>query len=175
VFNSDPLQRSLRRIERSDLVCLLQIAKDDRNLFFVNHPDWARLYGDRVLGTALCQGAALHYICPSVGINDFDVYTFYAAHPDRRWYAKRIRPVDYGDAKFGRSEVSSKKYVGRRVDLLARALDVPVGTEVAAAILAYLRAGRTATSRHLGQKAVVLLEPEERMGEVIWPITAQAP
>jgi hypothetical protein len=109
---------------------------------------------------------------PSVGINDFDVYTFYAAHPGRPWYAKRIKSVHYGEAKFGQSEISDPRYIGRRVDLLSRALDVPPGADIIDSITTYLRSGRTETSLHLAKKAVVLLEPTDRLGGIVWPPTA---
>lgn len=173
MINGDPLQRSYTPIIRMDLVRLFNLARDDREAFFANHQDWAALYQNRVLGTALCQGAAMHYTNPSVGINDFDVYTFYAAHPGRPWYAKRFKPVDYGDAKFGQSEISNPKYVGRRVDLMARALDVPpetdITTAITTAITTYLRGGRTATARHLAKKAVIILEPIDQLGVIGWP------
>src|SRR5258707_15336273 len=102
--NGSPALRSYAAIERVDLVRLAELAKRDRETFFAKRPDWAQFYADRVLGTALCQGAAWHYIRSDVGINDFDVYTFYSANPLRRWYAKRIQSVDFGDPKFGRSE-----------------------------------------------------------------------
>lgn len=120
-----------------------------------------------MLGTALCQGAALHHLRGDVGVNDFDVYTFYSSHPSRQWYAKRIKKVDFGDPKFGRSEVCPANFTGRRVDLMGRGLDVPLGTEIDEALVGYLRAGKTATARELAQKAVVLLEPT--LGVVIWP------
>jgi len=170
MINGDPLRRSYTPIIRMDLVRLFNLARDDRKAFFAHHQDWASLYQGRVLGTALCQGAAMHYMNPNVGINDFDVYTFYAAHPGRPWYAKRIKSVDYGDAKFGQSEISNPKYVGRRVDLMARALDVPPETDIIAAITTYLRAGRTETSRLLVKKAVVILEPVDRLGVIGWPV-----
>jgi hypothetical protein len=136
--DSNPRLRCFAPITPRDLERLLELARSDRDEFFASRPDWARLYSDRALGTALCQGAALHYIQGDVGINDFDVYTFYASHPDRPWYAKRIRSVDFGDPKFGCSEVSRPGFKGRRVDLMARGLNVPPGTNVAEALIAYL-------------------------------------
>ncbi len=127
--NSNPALRSYEPIGWSDFERLLALARRDREEFFRRYPDWD-LYRDRILGTALCQGAALHYIRPEVGINDFDVYTFYAAHPHRRWYAKRRRAVDLGDPRFGRSEVAPPHFVGRRVDLLGRTLDVVPETDL---------------------------------------------
>src|SRR5882757_8777060 len=121
--NSDAQKRCYAPITIGDLERLLEFAKQDRQQFFVRHPRWAEYYADRVLGTALCQGAAWHYLRGDVGINDFDVYTFYAANPERTWYAKRIARLDFGNPKFGCSEDSGRGYIGRRVDLLGRALN----------------------------------------------------
>jgi hypothetical protein len=105
-----------------------------------------------------------------VGINDFDVYSFFAVNPNRAWYAKRIKSVDFGNPKFGRSEVSPLNFVGRRVDLMARALDVVPNADVATAVRSYLEVSRTRTAAELASKAVVLLEPTDLVGTVIWPI-----
>lgn len=167
----DPTLRSYESIEHADLLRLLQLARADREAYFARYPDWGRLYADRVVCTALCQGAALHYVKGKVGINDFDVYTFYAAHPERRWYAKRLQPVDFGDPKFGRSQVTKPHFLGRRVDLMGRELPIPPGTDPVRALHEYLSSGRTDTARELAQKAVVLLEPTSMMGTVVWPLS----
>lgn len=150
-------------------------AREDRRAFFNAHPDWAELYADRVLGGALCQGAALRYVRGDTGINDFDVYMFYAANPTRRWYAKRIKSVDLGDPKFGVSEITHPGFRGRRVDLMGRELSVPIGTDIAVALRRWLTAGRTQTARELRPKPIVLLEPGERLGTVAWPGERGAP
>jgi hypothetical protein len=168
-----PEGRSFEPITRADLEKLAALAAADRDQFFREHPDWAALYADRVLCTALGQGAALHYVRGDVGINDFDVYTFYAAHPERRWYAKRIKHVDFGDPRFGRT-VEMSKPIGRRVDLMGRDLPVDLGSDPAEALRAYLTAGRTDTARHLAAKAVVLLSPPDLVGRVVWPPDADA-
>lgn len=165
---SDPRQRSYLPITRVDLERLLALAQEDRRQFFARNPGWTPYYSNRILGTALCQGAAWHYVRGDVGINDFDVYTFYAANPGRTWYAKRIARLDFGNPKFGHSEISGRGYIGRRVDLLGRALNVQVGADLADALKDYLKSAKTATSRELRKKAVVLLEP--RMGEIVWPV-----
>jgi hypothetical protein len=166
--NSDPRQRSYLPITRADLARLLALSQQDRRQFFARDPGWAPYYADRILGTALCQGAAWHYVRGDVGINDFDVYTFYAANPERTWYAKRIARLDFGSPKFGCSGVSGRGYIGRRVDLLGRALNVPVGADLTESLRQYLKSPKTGTSRELGKKAVALLEP--RMGEIVWPV-----
>ena len=87
--------RSYLPIEISDLHKLLEIAYRDRESFFKTHPQWRKLYGRRVVCVALCQGAAKHYLDGVTGINDFDVYTFYNKHPQKNWYAKRIKSYDF--------------------------------------------------------------------------------
>src|SRR5437879_1734019 len=149
-------QRSFAHISRDDLQRLLDLAIADRTSFFRRHPNWARLYAARVVAVALCQGAAVHFCLGQGGINDFDVYTFYAEHPQRRWYAKRHAIADFGDPKFGQSS-THPHFSGRRVDLLSRSLHMAPDADAVSAIHAYLRSKRTLTARLLAQKAVVLL------------------
>lgn len=166
--NRNPNFLSFESIDSTDLQRLLDLAREDREDFFRRHSEWKNSYANRILGTALCQGAALHYLYPDRGINDFDVYTFYAAHPQRRWYAKRIKSVDFGDDKFGRSEISNPLFTGRRVDLMARSLPVEPNTSIVDALRDYLSNPKTQTACELAEKAVILLEPE--LGMVVWPI-----
>lgn len=163
-----PEHRSYLPIAREDLVRLAAIAAADRADYFARYPDWADLYAGRILCTALCQGAALHYLYGETGVQDFDVYTFFAEHPARRWYARRRAVYDFGDPKFGQS-ADRPHFVGRRVDVWGRAIPAPVGGDPTAAIRAYLAAGQTETARRLAQKAVVLLHPVGAMGKAIWP------
>ena len=164
-----PESRSFLPIEMEDLVRILEIARQDRKIFFEEHPQWGRFYEERVLGVALCQGAANHYLDGITGINDFDVYTFYHKHPHKNWYAKRIKSYDLGDGKFGTS-VDKPDYVGRRVDCLSRSIEVIEGEEIKTALQRYLSEGKTKTAQLLSKKAVILLEPD--CGEVIWLISA---
>lgn len=164
-----PAHRSFLPITHTDLHRLAAIARQDQAAFFAAHPDWAALYADRLLALALCQGAALHYVSGEAGINDFDVYAFYAEHPARRWYAKRHAFYDFGDPKFGQS-ADKPSYVGRRVDILGRGIPAQPDDDPVAAVRAYLQTGRTETARLLAQKAVVLLELEAQLGQVLWPL-----
>ena len=166
--NRNPALLSHIPIDLADLRRLLDIARQDRASFFKRYPDWGKSYADRVLGTALCQGAAIHYLDPTAGINDFDVYTFYASNPARKWYAKRVGRADFGNPKFGQSEVAPSHYIGRRVDLLGRSLPVALGSNVVSAIQAWLQAEESDTSRELSEKAVVILEPIQQLGHVAW-------
>src|SRR6202158_5461767 len=153
--NVAPKGRSFRRITDGDLARLAEFAAEQRADFFRRRPDWARLYSRRVLCTALCQGAALHYARGDAGINDFDVYTFYAQHCKRPWYAKSRSVRDFGDAKFGQS-VDKPGFVGRRVDLMGRGIPADPREDPVAAVQRYLRSDRPGTVRFLAEKAVVL-------------------
>ena len=86
------------------------------------------------------SGRALHFTSGGVGINDFDVYTFYAQHPARAWYAKRRRVCDFGDPKFGQSD-DKPDFVGRRVDLMSREIAAALKDEPAGAVQRYLADG----------------------------------
>ncbi len=159
--------RSFERITLDDLRRLASIAREDREAFFADHPDWASLYKDRLLAVALCQGAAAHFLDGQRGVNDFDVYSFYAAHASRPWYAKRNKPWDFGDPKFGRT-LDRPDYKGRRVDLLGRGIPHRQEEDPALAIRRWLRTDRGDSARLLAQRPIVLLSPEDRLGEVIW-------
>jgi hypothetical protein len=160
--------RSYERIDRDDLSRLARIARWDREDFFVSKPRYSALAG-RLVCVALCQGAALHFVDGTNGVKDFDVWTFFAAHPgDPPFPWRRHRARVFGDPRFGRPP-DKPDFVGRRVDLLGRSLQ-PRGETTPDAILStYLSEGATETARALSEKAVVFLEPMDRLGDVVWP------
>lgn len=166
--------RSFERIARVDLARLATIAEEDREDRFARKPHWREIYGNRVIAVALCQGAALHLLDGRTGVKDFDVWTFFAAGPEKpfppRWRVER----DFGDRKFGRSS-DKPHFVGRRVDCLARSIIAAPNSDPAVAIRGYLRVGRTESARLLARKAVILISPSERLGEVVWPAGATVP
>lgn len=55
-------ERSYEKITGDDLARLAKLAAEDRQRFFVRNAQLARLYRRRILCTALCRGAALHYV-----------------------------------------------------------------------------------------------------------------
>lgn len=63
-------ERSLERITDLDLQRLSDLAQADLSDLFERRPETGRLYRDRLLCIALCQGAALHYIDGKNGIKD---------------------------------------------------------------------------------------------------------
>lgn len=160
--------RSYERLTPDDLGHLAAIAKDAQAARFARRPRW-RPYADRVLCVALCQGAARHYVDGHNGVKDFDVYTFYAEHPTGPFPSRWLTNADFGPSRFGRYPADPERFQGRRVDLLGRSLAVLPDVDPVEAVRHYLASRRTETARHLARKAVVLLEPEELRGEVIWP------
>lgn len=107
------------------------------------------------------------------GVKDFDVWSFFVALPARHFPAnRRIVHIDFGPSKFGRWDGERERfhhYLGRRVDLLMRALEVPEDADAADALVAYLATGRTRSARMLAAKGVVLIDPADRRGEIVWP------
>lgn len=167
--------RSYEPISVGDLARLGDIAAVDRERFFKGRPE----YRGRVLCTTLCQGAGLHFVDVATGhaepngVKDFDVWSFFVAIPGARFPADRRRThVDFGVSKFGRWDGEPKvcqHYRGRRVDLLMRALPVPINADPVSALTSYLAKARTGSARFLAAKGVVLIDPPHRRGEIAWP------
>ncbi len=160
--------RSLARIETADLLRLSALAADAEAELFRRHPRGSGRYAGRLLCRALCQGAALHYVNGKNGVKDFDIWSFYAQYQDwpfpARWHAWR----DFGPSKFGRYSGDPPRYSGRRVDFFGRSVAAEPGADPADVLRRYLTAQRTSSARHLAAKAVVLIDPESRVGEIVW-------
>lgn len=147
---------------------LAEIAETDRERLFSRNRH-LEVYRDRILFTALCQGAALHYVDGTNGVKDLDVYTFYAESPAIGYPYRRRGVSDFGDSELGRHP-DDHAFVGRRVDLLGRALKVEPSADPVSAVRGYLKAGATATAKELAKKAVVVIDRGARFGQVIWPL-----
>jgi hypothetical protein len=159
----------MARIGTADLLRLAALAADAEAELFSRNPQGSGRYAGRLLGRALCQGAALHYVDGRNGVKDFDVWSFYAQHDDWPFPARWRGTRDFGPSKFGRYPGDPLRYAGRRVDLLGRSLPAVPGADPADVLRRYLTAGRTGTAKALAAKAVVLIDPQDRVGEIIWP------
>ncbi len=161
--------RSYEKITKADLRRLADLARTDREALFERRPK-SSVYRNRLLATALCQGAALHYLDGRNGVKDFDVWSFYAGHPSMPFPYRRRGTADFGESRFGRWPAEERPYLGRRVDLIGRSLPVPLTTDPIQAIKNYLTNSTTTTARLLSEKAVVLVDPDELLGTVVWPV-----
>lgn len=168
--------RSYVTLREQDIERLLKIERNWRHSLEQRKEHW-RQYAPRLLCVGIAQGGALHLIDGANGIKDFDIYRFFAKHPDRpdpdpAIYRGRTA-TDFGDpSRFGQNKDPHasdkvKRMKGRNVDIFSVALPVELGTEPVEAIQATLSAPRTNTERHLAAKAVVILDP--RPYRVAWP------
>lgn len=166
--NSPAAERSLAPLTLDHLTRLADLASTDREDRFTRRPRWA-VYRDRVLMVALCQGAALHYLDGRNGVKDLDVWTFYASHPEGPFpYRWPLPHCDFGPSELG-GHPDDHGFIGRRVDLIGRSLDVRTDADPVRAVRSYLRAGRTTSARLLAGKAVVAVDPPELRGTTVWP------
>jgi hypothetical protein len=161
--------RAMQRITKRDLEKLAAIARADRERMFERNANWAP-YRSRLLCVALCREAGQHYVDGKTGVEDFDLWTFFARSPGRPFpdmaLFRRRATADFGPSRFGRTPGAPGKFEGRRVDLLSRSLDVGARANPAAAVRAWLEAGGSESARRLAEQAVVLIEPSP--GKVIW-------
>lgn len=152
---------------------LARIAHADREGLFERNPHLA-VYRDRLLLVALCQGGALHYAdCGNGtkrtnGVKDLDVYSFYAEDPDTPWPYRRQGIADFGESEFGYHPDERQDFVGRRVDLMGRALPVEPDSDPVLAVRDWLAKSHNKTPGFLREKAVVGLYPARYRGKVIW-------
>lgn len=161
--------RSYEKIRKQDLQRLAKIAREDREELFSRKPEIAKIYKNRIICVALCQGAALHYVDGENGIKDFDVWTFYRQHPQRPFPYRRNVPRDFGIPRFGKTP-GKLKFKGRCVDLIGRSIPFKSGRPPVQAIRDYLMTSKNKSPRLLAKKAVVILEPEVLRGTIAWPI-----
>jgi hypothetical protein len=113
----------------------------------------------------------LHYVNKKNGVKDFDVWSFYAQYDDWPFPARWRGTQDFGPSRFGRYSSDPPRYSGRRVDLLGRSLTAEPGADPADVIRCYLAAQRTRSAKCLAAKAVILVHPENRIGEIVWPVS----
>src|SRR4051812_34656574 len=159
-------QRSLEPITKVDLRKIARIAQTEREDFFERHPEWSMLYRKRLLCVALCDDAALHFVNGSTGVDSFNVWSFYAEHPEAAFPFQQMTKADLGKSKFGRDPTNPAAYQGRAIELRGRSLDCRPGDDPIEILQRYLRSGETPSARELREKAVVLVEPDRYLGYV---------
>ncbi|SRR6266511_117261 len=164
--------RSSESIDVADLLHLDDLASGDEEDLFRRAPQGAGRYKGRLICRALCQGAALHYVDGVNGVKDFDVWSFYRALESGPFPYRRVGHADFGPSKFGRWPYDAARFAGRRVDLIGRSLPAEPSADPASVLRTYLATGRTESARRLAAKAVVLINPRDRAGEVVWSAAA---
>ena len=161
--------RSYERIDVADLLHLDDLARGDEEDLFRRAPGGSGRYEGRLICRALCQGAALHYVDGVNGVKDFDVWSFYRALESGPFPYRRVGNADFGPSKFRRWPYDPARFAGRRIDLIGRSLPADPSADPASVLRTYLATGTTESARQLAAKAVVLINPRDRSGEVVWP------
>ena len=167
-------ERSYERITRVHLKRLARIARLEREEFFARHREYAILYRRRILCTALCEDAALHYINGQTGVLCFDVFTFYAEHPEAAFPHWHEDCHDFGRSAFGRLASAPQTFKGRPVNLAGRSIGASPTDDPLEALQYYLRRAHGPVPRRLAEKAVVMIEPEPLEGYLAWPTLVPA-
>jgi hypothetical protein len=161
--------RSYKKITNNDLRVLADIARKDREDLFHRNPDLGKIFRDRIICVALCQGAALHYLDGKTGIKDFDVWTFYRAHPQKQFNPRRNVQRDFGDPKFGKTP-GATQFTGKCVNLIGRSIPWKKGQTPIKVLQDWLKHSNNESPRFLAKKAVIIIEPKDLIGFVAWPI-----
>lgn len=153
------LNRLFEPISGLDLEVLLGFALKEHDAFFQRNPRLWEAYHNSLVGVALCQGAAWHYINTSIGIKDFDIWLFYRKHEKVDLRCRRRKSIESG-------------YKCRRIDFLRRAIDRDLcdaySNEADKCIMQYLLQRNTQTKRLLLRKPVVGLFPGQISGKIMW-------
>ncbi len=165
-------ERSLAVIEPHDLQRLSEIARADLESYVAGDPGLRSGFLARILCVALCQGAACHFLDKTTGVKDMDVVTFFAADGVKDFPAIRLTHHDFGRSKFGRHP-DDEGYTGRRVDVMGRSIEQAAGTSPVESVRQYLRRRPTNAASHWAKRAVVIIDPIEDRGQVIWPEATQ--
>lgn len=195
------IERSYEPINESDLKKLRQLALNDFRAMITKNPH-LKVLEKLKLGIAFCQGAALHFainklglpykkiedevvstLNKKLGVKDFDVFMFFKK--GTKEYPPRRRAIDdFGEYdRFGKHpDEKTKKaqnFTGRRVDLMGRSIPYIKGQSFEETLQTYLSDSSTATARELSNKAVVILEPKQSCGKIVWmrnqPFTDELP
>jgi hypothetical protein len=164
---SNSLHRSFERITRDDLASLAQIAVSDF-ADLCRRKEGSRADADRSRLICLCLGAARHYVHSDRGVQDFDLWGFFAEIAQHPFPYRRRSQRDFGPSKFGVNPDHGDKFRGRRVDILGRSIKMPKSETSIEAVQRYLREARTESASRLAERPLVVVWPDESCGQIIW-------
>ena len=150
-----------RPVGRPELRSLVALARAEERAFFERNPHLVRVYRDRLLLVALCQGAALQYLRHRYGVKDFDVHFFYAQNPAKPRLSRAVKRVHATVGAFEAVPVDFIRTVIRPRPSKAK-------QSVADRVRSFLHERPTANAIHLSRKAVIGLLPDGLFGHVLW-------
>jgi hypothetical protein len=161
-------ERSSAHIGLDDLARLSEIAHADLRDYISRDPASRETFEKKIICVTLCQGAARHFVDKTNGVKDFDIFTFFAADGSRKFPERRRGVRDFGPSHFGRHP-DDQGFIGRRVDVMGRSIARDPSESPIQAVCNYLRQKPTETAWNLAQKAVVVIDPPDLRGTILWP------
>ncbi|HML04027.1 MAG TPA: hypothetical protein VK487_11740 [Candidatus Bathyarchaeia archaeon] len=152
-------ERSMDPLTINDLKQLRELALREHESFFERNPHLKHAYHGSLIGMFLCQGAASHYLNPTVGLRDFDIWHFYVGSSEISFPYRAHRKVEDG-------------YKGRSIDFLKRSISKDVFASCSGrpdrTLMKYLLERNTKTKRELLKKAIIGLYPNVLFARVLW-------
>lgn len=152
-------ERIYDRLTREDLERLKELALREHEEFFKRNPHLKDAFSNSLIGICLCQGAALHYLNPKVGIKDFDIWHFYLENESTTFPYRALKRDKNG-------------YKGRPIDFIKRVIPKRIYesylNDPKQIILEYLLERNTRTKKLLLEKPIVGLFPDKIFGKPIW-------
>lgn len=159
----DTEERIFKELTKEDLILLKEEAEKtflkyfkEENTQYLDYYDF-----DNPYCVALCQGAAMHYYDKTNGIKDLDVWFFFN-------YNQKALPCRTHRENYDFYLSHNGDRINRRIDVLFRSIHIDPELSVIENMQAYLKSRRSTTPKELSKKAMVLLNPGDLFGEVIW-------
>lgn len=165
----DVSERSFVMLTDEHLERLSGIAQDVFQTLMAKPDAKSRVYADRMLMVALCQGSALHFVDGVNGVKDLDVWGFFRSHPDQAFPSIAKWKRDFGPSSLGRHPYDVG-YRGRRIDIFGRAIAAEDNEDGPTAVQRWLTNRFTNSASHLARKAVVAIYPAILRGTIVWSL-----
>lgn len=161
--------RSMEQVDDADLERLGRAVDADLERFFERNPH-LDAWRDRIIAVALAQGGAEHRLRGERGIWDLDVIVCFEG-PRSRHLRRQVMHWDWGPSKFGRCPYDPPEYIGRAVDV--KYWVIPGAPDPVGALRSWLEARLKAApdpvrSPDVAHEPVILIRPDDRIGEVVW-------
>lgn len=147
---------------------LARIANEYIHDYLQRRPEMKQLYGKRSFARPSAKGPRYMQLEYGYGVNDFDVWSFFGiapSGPPKGMFLRSATVRYFGRSKFHDGPISGKD-PARRVDLFWRSIQVKENDAIRS-VQNWLVSG-SASASHLNRKAVVLIDPPDLCGEVIW-------
>jgi len=152
------IKRSYIKFSKDDLIRLQKIALSEHEDFYIRNPHLRTEYYNSLIGICLCQGGALHYCYPDVGIGvkDIDIWHFYT------WSSKSTFP-------YRARKVDMNGYRGIPLDYMKRVIPRYLFEETCEkTIMNWMFQRDTKSKKLLLTKAIVGIYPNDICGKILW-------